>query len=351
MKTFQYIGIAIFLLGFASCSQKTEEKNQEETAVKQEKIYSVKTQKTEIQSIERTLDYTANLSAYKEIHYAPASPGRIDKINVEVGSRVKKGQVLVESDRTQLQQATTQLENAEITFRRIDTLYQLGSSSKQQFDQAKTAYDLAKSNVDFLIENTTLTSPINGIVTGKYFENGEFYSGAPNTSAGKAAVISLMQINPLKALVSVSQNFYPVVKKGMKATISTDIYPGENFEGTISKIYPVIDQTTRTFKVEVLVKNNTERLRPGMFSRIFIKLENTEALVVPAISVLKEEGTNNRFVFVNNNGTAQQIMVETGKRFDDKIELISPEIKEGMDLVVEGQGNLLQGSKIKVISE
>ncbi len=350
MKTIQHIGILIIILGFISCNSKTTE-NDQATSVVQEKTYPVKFQKIKTQSIAQTLDYTANLTAFKVIHYAPASPGRIDQINVEVGSRVHKGQILVESDRTQLQQANTQLKNAEITYQRIDKLFKLGSASKQQYDQAKTAYDLAKSSTEFLIENTTLTSPINGIVTGKYFENGEFYSGVPNTDAGKAAVISIMQINPLKALVSVSQNHYPALTKGLMATITSDIYPAENFEGKISKIYPIINESTRTFQVEVLVANKDERLRPGMFSRIKIKLKDKDALVVPAISVLKEEGTNNRFVFVNDHGRAKQIPVKIGKRYNDKVELISDQITEGVEIIVEGQGNLFHGSKIKLVTE
>ena len=65
------------------------------------------------------------------------------------------------------------------------------------------AYDIAKSNAEFLEENTLLRAPFDGTITGKYYEDGEFYSGAPNTAAGKAAIISIMQIDPLKAIVNI----------------------------------------------------------------------------------------------------------------------------------------------------
>ena len=354
MKALRYTGIVAFAIMLASCSGKTEntKPGADGTApATNEKVFPVRTQHIKKQSKDKTLEYTANLTAFKEIHYAPASPGRIEKINVEVGSRVSKGQILVETDRTNLTQALTQLENAKTTFERIDTLYQLGSTSEQQYDQAKTQYDIAKSNVDFLKENTTLTSPINGIVTGKYFENGEMYSGSPNTEDGKAAVLSLMQINPLKAVVNISQSYFPVIKEGLQATITTDIYKNKIFNGKISKVYPTINPATRTFDVEILVENSTEELRPGMFARIEIKLAEAEALIVPAISVLKQEGTNNRFVFINDNGKAKQIEVTIGKRTDDMVEIISNEIKEGTELIVEGQANLLNGSKVKVVTE
>ena len=347
MKTaFIPVLFLVLVLIFTGCNQPA--KTEQTTTTNAEEAVPVRVQLIEKQKVTRTLDYTANLIAFKEIYSAPASPGRISEINVEVGSRVSKGQVLVEMDKTQLLQARTQLANARYNYRSIDTLYQLGSISEQQYEQAKTQYEVAKSNVEFLEDNTTLESPINGIVTGKYYENGEMYSGAPNTPAGKAAVVSLMQINPLKAVVNVSQAYFPQIKEGMEAEITTDIYPDNIFDGNIYKVYPTIDKSTRTFQIEVLVKNNKELLRPGMFAKIEIELQEDEALLVPAISVLKQEGTNNRYIFLNKNGSAKKVAVQIGKRYDEKIEIIASGVQEGDQLVVEGQANLMDGTKMNV---
>lgn len=345
LKTGLFLLLVLFISSCKNSSESGEARKKEDG---NEKSVPVSVKPIKKQEVTRTLEYTANLIAFKEIHSAPASPGRISKINVEVGSRVSKGQVLVEMDKTQLTQALSQLQNARYNYRSVDTLYQLGSISEQQYEQVKTQYELAKSNVEFLQENTTLESPINGIVTGKYFEAGEMYSGAPNTPAGKAAVVSLMQINPLKAVVNVSQTYFPQMKEGMEAKIATDIYPDMIFEGNIYKVYPTIDRNTRTFQIEVLVKNNRELLRPGMFANIQIELKEDEALLVPAISVLKQEGTNNRYIFLNNNGNAKKVIVQIGKRYDDKIEIIAKGVQEGDQLIVEGQSNLMDGLKLNV---
>lgn len=346
LKTLAYI---TFLSLLFSCSAKEKRSKTDENIA--ERTFPVRVQKIEKQAIVKTLDYFANLVPFKEIHYVPATPGRISKINVEVGSRVSKGQVLVEMDKTQLSQAKTQLENARFNFEKIDTLYKLGSSSEQIYEQTKAQYEVAKSNVQFLTENTTLISPVNGIVTAKYFENGEFYSGAPNTAEGKAAVITIMQINPLKAIVNISQTYFPNLKEGMKARISTDIYPEKVFSGTVFRIYPTIDPSTRTFKAEFIIPNPDEILRPGMYANIELALHDAETLVIPAIAVLKQEGTNNRYVFVNENGIARQINVTIDKRRDDKIEVSTNGLKEGSELIVEGQANLMNGSKINVIKD
>ncbi len=355
MKRALTIGTVVFVILISACmlneGNMSGSDNQENTSNNngEERIIPVKVEKIHRQDILQELAYPANLVAFEEVHYAPASPGRIKNIKVEVGDRVKKGQLLVQMDRTQLQQALTQLDNARSTYQRIDTLYKAGSISEQQYDQAKTQYEIAKTNLQFQKENTTLTSPLTGIVTGRYFEPGELYSGAPNTQAGKAAVLSLQQINPMKAKVGVAQRYFPVVKKGMRAIITTDIYPKETFVGKIYRIHPTIDPATRSFQVEFSIHNPKELLRPGMFAGIKIKLGETEAFVVPAIAILKQEGTNNRYVFINKNNTAKKVDVTLGKRFDDKIEIKTNDLQEGDELIIAGQGGLMDGSKINII--
>ena len=139
------------------------------------------------------------------------------KYYVEVGDRVTKGQDLFLMDRTQLYQLKVQLSSLAKDLARLDTLMATGSAKQQQYDQMKTQYDVMKTNVDFMEENTLLKAPFNGVVTGKYFENGELYSGTPTTATGRAAVVTVMQVNPLKVNVNVSEQYYPLIKRGMKA--------------------------------------------------------------------------------------------------------------------------------------
>jgi len=313
--------------------------------------YPVKVQPVKKESITRSLDYTANLTAFEEVYFAPASPGRIEKIHVDVGDPVSSGQVLLEMDRTQLQQAMIQLQNARSNFLRVDTLYRLESISEQQYEQVKTQYEVARSNVDFLRENTSLLSPISGIVTERYYEPREMFSGAPNTEAGKAAVFRIMQIDPLKVFVSISERYFPEIRKDMKATIRLDMYPGKTFTGKVYRVHPTVDETTRTFLTEIMINNPGKKLRPGMFARVNLELEQEEAITVPAVSVMQQEGTNNRFIFVNNDGSARKINVELGQRFDDKLEIRSDYLEEGMQLVVAGQASLEDGARLKVVGE
>ena len=334
--------IALAIL--ASCSGKKDKTSNGGTA----EVIPVKVQKLEKTDIAKTLDYTANLEADEQVFYAPASTGRIEKIHVEVGDRIKKGQLLVEMDKTQLHQAEVQLKNLETEYNRAVQLNETGSISKQAYDAAVTQYEVAKSNVDFLKENTKMEAPFDGIVTGKYFENGELYTGAAFGGATKPSVIAIEKINPLKAKINLSEQYYLTVKKGTKVELKSNIFPDRTFEGTVNIVYPTIDPASRTFTVEVLIPNKDEALRPGMYGIINFFIGNTETIVVPAIAVLKLQGSNDRYVFLNKDGKAKRVAVTLGRRFEDQVELISDEIHEGDELVVVGQGRLVDGTPLSI---
>ncbi len=311
------------------------------------RVEAVRTIELDYTEISREATYTAQLQAYREVHFAPASPGRIERIHTETGDRVSEGQLLVEMDRTQLHQAMIQLQSLETDYRRLDTLRRVGSISQQQFDQVATQYELAKSNVEFLEKNVRMMAPFSGRVSGKYFEEGEMFSGAPNTAAGKAAILSIVQTNQLKAMVGVSERYFPFVRPGMEVHVSLDVYPGEVFPGKISVVNPTVDSATRSFQVEVTLNNPGEKLRPGMFARATMVMDRVDAFLVPALAVLKLQGSNERFVFLEDNGTARRVVVELGARFDDKVELVSDQIKPGDRLIVAGQARLENGVSVR----
>ncbi len=299
--------------------------------------------------IARTIDYTATILPFEEVNVAPSTPGRIEKIYVEVGDKINNGDNLFLMDRTQLYAQKVQLASLAKDLSRLDTLLRSGSAKQQQYDQLKTQYEVTKTNVEFMEANTLLKAPFNGVVTGKYFENGEMYSGAPTTSTGRSAVVTVMQINPLKVNVSISEQYYPLIKNGMKAEIAADVYKGETFTGTIFSIYPTVNPATRSFIAELEVPNRNDMLKPGMFIRVSMDLGEVETYVVPAATVLLQEGTNIRYVFIEDQGIAKRIEVLIGKRFDDQLEIISDNLKDGTRLVSEGQSRLLNNDKIEVV--
>ncbi len=344
------IFLSIFVAFLASCTSTSTDKAASDNAPKvlQERV---KTMILEQKKIARSVDYTATLLAFEEIHLAPASPGRIEGVNVEIGSRVAAGTVLVQMDRTQLHQAEVQLRTLETDYKRLDTLRKVGSIAQQQYDQLKAQYEISRANVEFLRRNIQLVAPFSGVISGKYFEAGEMYSGAPVAAIGKAAIVSLVQINKLKTLVAISEKFFPQIKQGMEANITADTYPGKIFKGRIFNIHPTVDPGSRTFNAEIVIDNREGLLRPGMFCRANLELDQVEALVVPAIAVLKMQGSNERYLFIEEDGVAHRIGVQVGKRYDDQLEVISDRLKPGDQIIVSGQARLLDGVAITVVND
>ncbi|MCJ7447445.1 MAG: efflux RND transporter periplasmic adaptor subunit [Bacteroidales bacterium] len=346
------LAILISSLILSACSSKNANQpaaSQSNTTAEEKAAIPVQVTTLAKTKIARTIDYTATILPFEEVNMAPSTPGRIDKIYVEVGDRVNKGNDLFLMDRTQLYQQKVQLANVAKDLSRLDTLLRAGSAKQQQYDQMKTQYDVLKTNVEFMEQNTLLKAPFYGVVTGKYFEDGEMYSGTPTTTSGRSAIVTVMQVNPLKVNVGISEQYYPMIKKGMKAEITTDVYGSEKFSGFIFRVAPTINADTRSFIAEIEVPNRKDLLKPGMFVRVSMDLGEVETFVVPAGTVLMQEGTNIRYVFIENQGTAKRIEVLIGKRFDDRLEIISENIKEGDRLVSEGQSRLLNDDKIEIV--
>jgi membrane fusion protein (multidrug efflux system) len=349
-KTISVILVSGLIL--SACSSKTKNAaagSANDTLSVAKAVIPVKVMTLAKSKISKTIDYTSTILPFEEVNMAPSTPGRIDKIYVEVGDRVNKGDDLFLMDRTQLYQQKVQLSSLAKDLSRLDTLLKSGSAKQQQYDQMKTQYDVTKTNVEFMEQNTLLKAPFYGVVTGKYFENGEMYSGTPTTATGRSAVVTVMQVNPLKVNVSISEQFYPLIKKGMKASITADVYIDEKFTGTVYRIAPTVNASTRSFIAELEVPNRNDLLKPGMFIRVSMNLGEVETFVVPAAAVLVQEGTNIRYVFVEEQGVARRIEVLMGKRFDDQLEILSETLKPGANIVTEGQSKLINNDKIEVV--
>ncbi len=353
MKYKLTIPALVILIAIASaCSSKAGRENRsgESTAAAERASVPVRVLKLEKTKIARTIDYTSTVLPYEEVNVAPSTPGRIEKIYVETGDRISRGDKLFLMDRTQLYQLQLQQSSLEKDLSRMDTLLRTGSARQQAYDQLKTQYDVLRTNVDFMEQNTILRAPFNGVVTGRYFEDGEMFSGTPTTPTGRAAVVTVMQINPLKLRVGISEQYYPLIRTGMKASVTADVYPGETFSGTIFRVAPTISPETRSFIAEIEVPNRSGLLKPGMFVRVSMDLGEVETFVVPASTVLLQEGTNIRYVFMAENGRAKRVEVLIGKRFDDMLEIISENIREGDFLISEGQARLINDDRIETVN-
>lgn len=290
--------------------------------------------------VEQIQEYTATVEAEVKNNIAPSSPVRIDRIWVEVGDRVAKGQKLVSMDAANLKQAKFQLDNQEIEFKRIDELYKVGGASKSEWDAAKMALDVKKTAYTNLLENTSLLSPISGVVTARNYDSGDMYSGGN-------PVLVVEQITPVKLLINVSETYFTQVKKGTPVSVKLDVYGDETFDGNISIVYPTIDPATRTFPVEIKLANKDQKVRPGMFARATLNFGTKENVVVPDLAIVKQAGSGDRYVYVYKDGKVSYNKVELGRRMGAEYELISG-VPNPSQVVIAGHTRLINGSEVEV---
>jgi RND family efflux transporter MFP subunit len=194
-----------------------------------------------------------------------------------------------------------------------------------------------------LVENTTLQSPIDGVISARNYDKGDLYS------AGNPVLV-VEQISPVKILINVNEQYYKNIKKGMPIeTIALDALPGENFTGSVSLVYPTLDATTRTFPVEVKIKNENQRVRPGMFARVTVNFGTENRVVVPDEAIVKQVGAGDRYVYVvNADGTVSYNKVELGRRMGTEYEVISG-VDNNATVVIAGQNKLANGVKVQII--
>jgi RND family efflux transporter MFP subunit len=336
------------LIVLFSCGEKKQEANAEattndakakNTSIKKDTV-KIKTAIAEFRNVEQTASYTANVQADVINKITPAMPGRIEKIFVEIGDRVRAGQVLVQMESSNLQQQIAQLANLQRDYDRYEELLKVGGIAQQQVDQIKTQIDVLKAAIKNIEDNTQLKSPINGVITARSYDNGDVF--------GQLPILTVQQLNPLKAIIYVSESYFTKVKVGMTVKINLDVYENEDFTGKVSLIYPTIDAATHTFGVEAAIDNGNLKVRPGMFGRVTLNFGTVKSIVVPDLAVQKQAGANDKYVFVVENGLARYRKVELGQRLENNYEILSG-INDGDIVVTAGQSRLIDGTQVEII--
>ena len=333
-KNLIYALSAFAVLMLPGCGSKNKTTETEQTKI------LVKTAAVEEKTIQQNVEFTSNIEPFKQNYVTPAVSGlRIDQILVDVGDNVRKGQLLVKMDPITYSQQLVTLQNMENNLARSKKVYETGGISSSDFEQLETSVQVQRDVVANLKKNIELRSPIDGVVTARNDEAGNLFGNQP--------ILQLMQINPLKVKVSISEQYYPNVKLGMPVRLTADIFPDREFEGKVSLIYPAMDASTRTFTVEVTIPNSEKVLRPGMSARSTFNMGDKVGVMIPDIAVIRQVGTNDRVVYVIKDGVAERRVVTTGRTVDGMIDILSG-VKPGEQVAVTSMSKLNTGTEVEV---
>ncbi len=334
-------------------------KNQGEA--KAEKISNVTVWSAEKRSVRPYIDTIGTLNPNDEVVVSSEADGILKEVRVDEGSEVTAGTVLARIDDTDyrlavsnaeaaLRQAEANLANLKTEHARKEALVKEELVTKQQFDDISTrlaigVQDLDRARVALSLARerlgkTTVKSPIRGIVKEKRVAAGDFVRTA-------LPLMILVQINPLKLSFTVTEKDAGSLKIGQDVVFTVDTYPGREFFGRLTIIYPSLEERTRSLKAEAVVDNPGQELKPGFFAKVKVFTgPSRQAVVIPVTSVLYE-GTSIR-VFLKEGDKARTRFIRTGYKYGDMVEVIEG-LQGGESLIVVGQNSLTDGVKIHVV--
>ena len=344
--------IAVSLGAIAYVLTNNKKENEAKTAVVAEKNASVSVRIDTVKTQEVALDFVSNgnFEPVQELKFSAEKSGKITKILVNEGDMVSAGQTLaiLRSDAIDVnaQNANAIYQNAVADFNRFENAFKTGGVTKQQLDQAKLAMVNAKSQLtqaNINVGDTRIKAPISGFINKRFIEVGSIVTGMPATE-----LFEIVNVSKLKLKVTVNESQVASLKVGTSTKVTASVYPDQTFSGKISFIAAKADASL-SFPVEIEITNNASKdLKAGMYGTAeFASNRQKQSLkIVPRNAFVGSVSTNQIFVFENQ--TAKLKTVTAGRILGDKVEIISG-LNEGELVIVTGQINLQDGSKVEVI--
>ena len=317
-------------------------------------------------NIARAESLTGDIMPMQQANIYSKVSGNIEKIYVDMGDRVSKGQMLALIDTTiysqnakqahaSFLQASANLENAMLNYTRNKSLYKQNLIAQQDLDNSKTAYDVAHaqeeaadanySNALTQLSYCKVTAPFSGYITKRFLDPGAYVTSS--TTSASSTLFTLMDVDNLKAMINLPEKDVPLIPQVTDVQVIADALPGKIFKAKLKKISEAVDLSTRTMAIEVDIDNTEKLLKPGMFATINIILgKKSNVLLLPNYVVLNDESGNYVFVF-NHDSTVTQTYVQVGIQQNNLDEILS-----GVDttnkIVFVGQTLIKNGSKVKI---
>ena len=330
--------------------------------------------------IELCRTFSGTLESPANLIVAPKISGRIKRLNVDLGDTVRRGQVVAELDddeyiqaiilakadvevaKANLVEAKSALKIADRKFKRFQMLRERRATSDSEFDLAQadhlgksarlevaraqlTRAEASLETAKIRIGYTKVIAGWNGgdgfrVVADRYVDEGE-------TVSANAPLISIVEVDPIIGVIFVTEKDYIHLKRGQEAMLTTDAYPGMQFQGRISRIAPVFRKTTRQAKIELTIDNPQHSLKPGMFIRAKIVVDRmADATIVPAQALTTRDDKDGVFVVNDDGGSVAWREVKVGIHEDSRVQV------EGQGLsgsvVILGQQLIDDGSKITI---
>ncbi len=292
---------------------------------------------------------TAPIEALAEADVIAKVSGEVRSILAEEGDTVKKGQILARLDgdmlKLELSESEANLRKLQRDYERNVDLKDKGLISTGDFDKIKyemealeASFNLASLELDY----TQIRAPIAGVISERFAKIG-------NTISAGAAMFRVTSLDPLVAYLHVPEREYRHIAKGQPVAIEIDALQGQRLLAAVTRISPIVDPETGTFKITIEIVDEDRRIKPGMFGRIGIVYDTHEnALQIPRSAILEDSGTASVFVVEDNKAVRRAI--QTGYGQSGMVEVIDGLFDDDRVITI-GQNGLKEDAVVTVINE
>jgi membrane fusion protein (multidrug efflux system) len=286
------------------------------------------------------------LRSNESVIVRPEIAGRIAAIHFDEGEPIERGQPLVSLEdsthQAELADARASLNFAERTFERLDSLFDQGSVTARERDEARARLERARAAVQLArarLEKTDVNAPFSGNLGLRRVSPGDYVTPGQD-------MVNIEDIDPVKVDFRIPERFLSSLSVGQRIRVGVDAFPGRGFEGEVYAIDPQIDPAGRSIAIRARIDNPDQVLRPGLFARVRLILdERPEALVVPEQALVPDG--EQRYVFRVRDGQARRTEVRIGQRRSGQVEIVDG-LAAGDTVVTAGQLKLRDGTPITV---
>ncbi len=305
----------------------------------------VEAMKIDPRPLDVAIDSVGTLAANESVVIRPEIVGRITAITFQEGQPVKAGEKLFQIDdrlaRAELKQASANLKLAQLEYERFRKLAGAGAATKRAADQTQANLGVAQANVDLAktkVDYTAITAPFDGVVGLRRVSPGDYVQVGQELA-------NFVSYDPMKVNFSIPETEAARLQTGQQIAITVEALPGENFIGTVYALDPQLDVAGRSVSLRATIPNPENRLKPGFFAHIALKVEQKPAaLVVPENAIIPQG--NQSFIYRIDAGDQVSLIPATlGQRLKGEVEVVQG-LAPGDEIVVSGQMKLHPGAKI-----
>jgi membrane fusion protein, multidrug efflux system len=297
-------------------------------------------------SLSNVVAASGTLLANEEVTLRPEISGKITRLNIKEGGKVRKGELLVKINDVDLlaeqRKLQSQFKLMSEKAERQKKLFEMNGISRQEYDEMLNMVNSLQADMDFnnaQIAKTEIRAPFDGQIGLKNVSEGSYVTS-------ENIIASIQQLDPLKLDFSVPEKYAGFIRIGDSVKFVVEGIR-DTFPAAIFAIEPKIDQATRTVKLRARTDNKQGRLFPGAFARIELNLGNkTDAMMIPAQAVIPV--LKGKKVFISRDGIALSQPIETGVRTENKVEVMRG-LSTGDTVITTGIMQLRDSMKVNIV--